>query len=107
MRATATAKKSAKPAGPTWSKVGSPKPKAAAARPKTSSSRSGPRSSRPAARNPKSKIQSPKPKIAIPAHVQQEISALLLLVAAALFGLGLVTWRAGGQGVVGYMGGFL
>src|SRR5438105_5052166 len=103
MRATSTAKKPAKPAGPTWSKVGSPKPKAQSSKPKA-------RRSTAKARRPSSIVHRPKskaPPLAIPTHVQREITALLLLVGAALFGLGLVTWRAGGQGAVGYMGGFL
>src|SRR5206468_3953118 len=98
MRAT-SAKKSARPSGPTWSKLGDPKPKAQASK-KT-------RRSTTKARRPSSAGHRRSSKIDIPAHLQRELTALLLLVSAALFGLGLVSWRAGGQGIVGYMGGFL
>src|SRR5207247_917173 len=93
MRAT-SAKKHARSSRPTWSKVGGPKSKA-----------QGPKSR---TRNAKRKTQNAKlNRVEIPAHLQRELTALLLLVSAALFGLGLVSWREGGQGIVGYMGGFL
>src|SRR5438477_3389450 len=85
---------------PTWSKVQSPKSKGSISRGKASRSKSKASHPSPAARRPPSKI-------AIPSHLQREITALLLLVGAALFALGLLSWSGGRQGVVGYMGGFL
>ncbi|MFL5732772.1 MAG: DNA translocase FtsK [Chloroflexia bacterium] len=107
MPATSTSKKTAKPATPTWSKVGTPKPKTPTAKPKTTAAKPASRTTKPRASNPKSKTQNSQSKIEIAPHVRREITALLLLVAAGLFVLGLLSWRAGGQGIVGYMGGFL
>src|SRR5947209_1909664 len=101
MRATSAAKKPAKSAAPTWSKVGS------RGQPKAEGRKARPRRSTAKARRPSSVAHRPSSKIEVPAHVRRELVALLLLVGAALFGLGLFSWRAGGQGVVGYMGGFL
>src|SRR5437899_2604579 len=40
-------------------------------------------------------------------ELPQSLKETLLLVGAALFALGLLSWSGGRQGVVGYMGGFL
>src|SRR5262245_36040318 len=102
MPATSTsAKKSAKTSAPTWSKAGSsPKSNVQSSKPQA-------RRSKSRSRRPPSAIRRQTPKITIPAHLQREIIALLMLVGAALFGLGLVSWSGGKQGIVGYMGGFL
>src|SRR5438552_3090024 len=98
MRAT-SAKKSARPSGPTWSRLGAPKPKA------RSSKKTGRSTSK--ARRPSSSARRRSSQIEIPVELRRELTALLLLVSAALSGLGLLSWRAGGQGVVVYMGAFL
>src|SRR5438876_7116415 len=98
MRAT-SAKKSARPSGPTWSRLGAPKAKARSPK-KAARSTTKARRPSPVARRRSSTIQ-------IPAELRRELTALLLLVGAALSGLGLLSWRAGGQGAVGYMGAFL
>ncbi len=105
--ASTSTKKSSKPSGPTWSKVngGHVRPSTPKAGAKGNS--------RPASHRPASKPKAPArkapagPAFDIPAHVRREIEALAMLVLAALFMLGLMTWSGGGQGVVGVMGGVL
>src|SRR5439155_21601054 len=94
-------KQPAKSSAPTWSKVAS-SPTSKVPSPKSQAKRS-----KPKARRSSSTVHRPSSRITIPSHLQREIIALLMLVGAALFGLGLVSWSGGKQGVVGYMGGFL
>lgn len=104
---TASAKKPAKPSGPTWSKVGGGSTRSSTSKPPGTRRRSPsasptgkPRNSRPAIRNPKSKIE-------IPAHLRREMVALLMLVVAVLFAVGLWSWSSGGRGIVGASGALL
>src|SRR6516225_11907709 len=115
MPQSAAAKKASKPSGPTWSRIEGGKSKQAAkpASSRTASkgaAKSAPRSSAarpPAARKPTPVRRANKaPAVEIPAHVRREMTALGLLVVAALFAVGLMAWLGGSQeSIVGVIGG--
>jgi S-DNA-T family DNA segregation ATPase FtsK/SpoIIIE len=106
---TTAAKKSARPAGPTWSKMGNngrSHSKSAAKSSRLSSPRS--RSSHRSNSKRAPSVVGRRSSVVLPAHVRREMVALVMLVAAALFTLGLFTWSGGtSSGVVGVMGGVL
>src|SRR5688572_25218333 len=98
MASTSTrAKKSGRQSGPTWSKIapgGAPTPSS-----KSASSK----------RKPKPKAQqtarsAPRPRLELPAHLRREMVALMMLVVAALFAIGLFSWSRGSTGMVGMAG---
>lgn len=103
------AKKTNKPAPPTWSKIEGGK----AAQPRSRSS-SAHRAGSKRATSPRLRSQGParhhasRPKAPeIPAHLKRELAALLLLLLAVLCAVGLYTWSGGGRGVLSVLGGVL
>jgi S-DNA-T family DNA segregation ATPase FtsK/SpoIIIE len=118
MPQSAAAKKASKPSGPTWSKIEGGKSKQAASKSASTRTAAKPAAKaaprRAAPRNSSARKPTPirqartSPPIEIPAHVRREMTALGLLVVAALFVLGLMAWLGGSQdSPVGVMGGVL
>ncbi|MEO8286892.1 MAG: DNA translocase FtsK 4TM domain-containing protein [Chloroflexota bacterium] len=119
MPQSAAAKKTSKPSGPTWSKLEGGKSKQAPAR----SSAAKPSAAKPAAKSASRSTasrstQSRKPTPIRPAKkaaplvispvVRREMVALGMLVVAALFVVGLLTWLGGSDSsIVGVAGGVL
>src|SRR5512146_759090 len=104
------AKKPAKTAGPTWSKMagGSSRAAASTSRPAAKPAARSQSGSRPARSASKAPARKPRPSTApaftVPAYVRREIAGLVIVVLALLSMIGLLTWSRGGQGVVGVMG---
>lgn len=103
------AKKTNKPAPPTWSKIeggkaAQPRSRSSSAHRAGSKRASAPhlRSQGPA-RHHASRPKSPE----IPVHLKRDLAALLLLLLAVLCAVGLYTWSGGGKGVLSVMGGVL
>ncbi|MBF6614742.1 MAG: DNA translocase FtsK [Chloroflexi bacterium] len=112
---TTSAKKPGKASGPTWSKVGDSSGVGRNSASKSPQARSGGASGVKAkastAKKPSTKGAprhvSKSPSIEIPAHVRREMVAVVMLAAAALLVLGLVTWSSGSKGIVGIAGGLI
>ncbi|MBF6615000.1 MAG: DNA translocase FtsK 4TM domain-containing protein, partial [Chloroflexi bacterium] len=112
---TTSAKKSSKPSGPTWSKVGSGGGGGRSSASKSPQARSGGangvKAKASTAKKPSTKGAprhvAKSPSIEIPAHVRREMVAVIMLAAAALLVLGLVTWSSGSKGMVGIAGGLI
>jgi S-DNA-T family DNA segregation ATPase FtsK/SpoIIIE len=113
MPQSTAAKKTSKPPAPTWSKIEGGKAKVANAKPAAKSA------SKPASRGASSRTSQTRkptpirpaskgPAVEVPAHVRREMTALALLVVAALFAVGLLTWLGGSENsIVGVAGGVL
>ncbi|MDQ6694192.1 MAG: DNA translocase FtsK [Chloroflexota bacterium] len=110
MPATA-AKKSSKPSGPTWSKVVETKKetlsKSSATRRSKGSVKPTPIRAEQGASRSKPRVHKASAPFEIPAHLQRELAGIVLLVIAALFGVGLFSWSSGGHGVLALMGGVI
>ena len=98
--------KSASASGPTWSRIegGKPRSSSKSAAPRASS---GGKGRKPAPARKPTPIRAKGPTFQIPAHMRRELSAVSLLVVAALFVLGLLTWSGGSTSIVGVAGGVL
>ncbi|HYP41096.1 MAG TPA: DNA translocase FtsK 4TM domain-containing protein [Chloroflexia bacterium] len=109
---SAPAKKSTRPAAPTWSKVSGNGNTHRTPTSKSTGAKNGSRPAYSSARNgagkgkARSKARaSSSPPFVIPAHLRREITALAMLAVAGLFVVGLLSWSSGGEGIVGVMGG--
>jgi S-DNA-T family DNA segregation ATPase FtsK/SpoIIIE len=100
--------KSGAGSGPTWSRIDGGKTRSSGkgSAPRSSTSSGGRGRARTSARKP-TPIRAKGPTFQIPAHMRRELFAVTLLVVAALFVLGLLTWSGGSTSIVGVAGGVL